>query len=163
MSWLTGLVQTYSPSRMILIQRGWCTVTQTLNLSHSCWSISNRQSLPSADQHADALLPCVWRRRRPVRRLCTAVRHSLSWWGGRWSTQHWGRSGRAPPPLRTPAAEPAPCPCPSPRSAARSMTPTWTTPPPAEQTHKTRQKQSVLLFPYSWWLTWHHLAACLKL
>lgn len=87
--------------------------------------------------------PCVWRQRRPVRRPCTAVRRSLSWWGGRWSTQRWGRSGRAPPLLRTPAAAPAPCPCPSPRSAAHSMTPTWTTPPPAERTHRNTHTKSL--------------------
>lgn len=83
-----------------------------------------------------ALSPYAWRRRRPVRRLCTAVRRSLSWWGGRWSTQRWGRSGRAPPLLQTPAAGPVPCPCPSPRSTVRSMTPTWTTPQPARNTQK---------------------------
>ena len=91
--------------------------------------------------------PCVWRRRRPVRRPCTAVRRSLSWWGGRWSTQHWGRSGRAPPLLRTPAAEPAPCPCPSPRSAAHSMTPTWTMPPP-EETHRNTHTHHKLPFKF---------------
>lgn len=125
--------------------------------------------------------PCVWRRRRPIRRPCTAVRRSLSWWGGRWSTQHWGRSGRAPPLLRTPAAEPAPCPCPSPRSAAHSMTPTWTMPPP-EETHRnahiTRYFTAALFyhrtfsemssasffffftnnqFEYSFWILWFKL------
>lgn len=89
-------------------------------------------------------LPCVWRQRRPNHRPCTADQRSLSWWGGRWSTQRWGRSGRAPPLLQTPAAAPAPCPCPSPRSATHSMMPTWRTPRPTEHTDRNTKRIQAL-------------------